>query len=328
MNLENYMKNILIINGIIRTESPLSIKMPVAEGSRENEFENFPVMTRGIDSDGNRLQTGFLPATTLRGFFRRAIVLRSMKQAADAGKPYRLPQIYTEMIGQDAESEKQSDEIDLQALKAARESSPVLDLFGSGLGIKSRLKVGHFVPSINVLPEVFTGVRKDLDDTEDALNLMDKNDMQDFLGRSQSNNQRAAAAALVKNLERKIRADMKKGSVSPDDQKALDVARVSLDKFKEAMGEMQVSTRTIVQHFALPAAIDLHGRIVIDKANEKDIEMIDYALSELSKAPILGAHSARGCGEISGKFDFFGASGEQIKTITIGGFSAPSVTNF
>jgi hypothetical protein len=322
------MKDIIRIEAVIRTESPLSIKMPVAEGSRENHFESFPVMTRGIDADGNKLQTGFLPATTLRGFLRRAIVLRSMKKASDEGKPYRLPQIYTEMIGQDADSEKQSDDIDLQALKAARESSPVLDLFGSGLGIKSRLKVGHFVPSVNVLPEVFTGVRKDLDDTEDALDLMDKGDMQSFLGRSQNNNQRAAAAAVVKQLEGKIRRDGKKNEVSVDDEKALAVAKVNLEKFKEGMGDMQVSTRTIVQHFALPAHVDLHGRIIIDKANEKDLEMILYSLSELSKTPILGAHSARGCGEISGKFDFYDGSGKQLKTVTIGGFSEAKVTNF
>ena len=322
------MTDIVVIRGIIRTESPLSIRMPQAEGSRENEFENFPVMTRGIDTDGNKLQTGFLPATTLRGFLRRAIVLRNMKQAADAGKPYRLPQIYTEMIGQDAESEKQSDEIDLQALKAAREASPVLDLFGSGLGIKSRLKVGHFVPVINVLPEVFTGVRKDLDDTEDALDLMDKSDMQSFLGRSQSNNQRAASAAVVKQLEGKIRRDSKKGDASADDVQALEVARANLEKFKEGMGDMQVSTRTIVQHFALPAGIELHGRIVIDKANDKDLEMIECGISELSKAPILGAHSARGCGEISGKFDFFDSAGRQMKSVAIGGFSEAKITNF
>ncbi|CAM8653564.1 hypothetical protein MCEMSE6_02509 [Oxalobacteraceae bacterium] len=322
------MKDIIRIEAVIRTESPLSIKMPVAEGSRENHFENFPIMTRGIDADGNKLQTGFLPATTLRGFLRRAIVLRSMKKASDDGKPYRLPQIYTEMIGQDADSEKQSDDIDLQALKAARESSPVLDLFGSGLGIKSRLKVGHFVPSVNVLPEVFTGVRKDLDDTEDALDLMDNGDMQSFLGRSQNNNQRAAAASVVKQLEGKIRRDSKKNEVSEDDENALEVAKANLEKFKTGMGDMQVSTRTIVQHFALPSHVDLHGRIIIDKANEKDLEMIVYSLSELSKAPILGAHSARGCGEISGKFDFYDGSGKQLKTVTIGGFSEAKVTNF
>ena len=199
------MGNVVIIKAKIRTEAPLSIKMPVAEGARENEFENFPVMTRGVDAEGRPLRTGFLPATTLRGHLRRSITIRSMQKAANEGKPYKLPQVYTEMIGQDAASEQQSDEIDLLALKAAREASPILDLFGSGLGIKSRLKVSHFVPEMNVLPEVFTGVRKDLDDTEDALDLVDENEKLAFLGRSESNNRRANALSLQKQLERKVK---------------------------------------------------------------------------------------------------------------------------
>lgn len=300
--------------------------MPVAEGARENRFGNFPVMTRGVDLDGNPLQTGFLPATTLRGFLRRAVTLRNMRKAADAGKPYKLPQIYAEMVGQDAASEQQSDEIDLVALKAAREASPILDLFGSGLGIKSRLKVGHFVPEINVLPEVFTGVRKDLDDTEEALDLMDKADMQSFLGRSESNNRRAAALALQKQIERKVKQAERKGGASPEDVKALEVAQAEVERFKEDMGDMQVSTRTIVQHFALPAGLQLTGRIVIDKATNTDLELIEYGLGELSLSPVLGAHSARGCGEISGVFDFFDSSGRQSKSIVIGGYGPAKVT--
>lgn len=320
------MNSKVIINAKITTVAPLSIKMPVAEGARENRFGNFPVMTRGVDLDGNPLQTGFLPATTLRGFLRRAVTLRNMRKAADAGKPYKLPQIYAEMVGQDAASEQQSDEIDLVALKAAREASPILDLFGSGLGIKSRLKVGHFVPEINVLPEVFTGVRKDLDDTEEALDLMDKADMQSFLGRSESNNRRAAALALQKQIERKVKQAERKGGASPEDVKALEVAQAEVERFKEDMGDMQVSTRTIVQHFALPAGLQLAGRIVIDKATDTDLELIEYGLGELSLSPVLGAHSARGCGEISGVFDFFDSSGRQSKSIVIGGYGPAKVT--
>ena len=318
----------VIIKVVLKTEAPISIKMPVAEGARENDFENFPVMTRGVDADGNALKTGFLPATTLRGFLRRAVTLRNMRDAAKAGTPYRLPQIYAEMIGQDAESEKQSDQIDLALLKKQREASPILDLFGSGLGIKSRLKVSHFVPSVNVLPEVFTGVRKDLDDTEDALDLMNQDDLQGFLGRTESNNRRSAAAAVVKQLEGKIRRDERKGGASEEDKKALQVAQQEVEKFKDAMGEMQVSTRTIVQHYALPAGIDLHGRIVIEKATDRDLELIEFGLKELSLAPVLGAHSARGCGEISGRFEFADADGKQFKNIEIGGYAAARITVF
>ena len=99
-----------IINATIHTVGPLSIAMPVAEGGTANDYKNFPVMTRGVDEDGNKKLTGYLPATTLRGFLRRAVVLREMKRAASAGTPYSLQRAYAELIGQDAESEKAEEE--------------------------------------------------------------------------------------------------------------------------------------------------------------------------------------------------------------------------
>ena len=160
----------IVIHGTITTVGPLSIRTPVAEGSQANRFDNFPVMTRGLDADGQVLQTGYLPATTLRGFMRRAIVTDAMAAAAAEGQHYTLQRAYAELIGQDADSEK-SQGVDLLALRKVRDENPVLDLFGSGLGIKSRLLVSHFLPTVNLLPEVFTGVRKDLDDTDGVVDM-------------------------------------------------------------------------------------------------------------------------------------------------------------
>ncbi len=317
----------IVIRATITTVSPVSISMPVAEGGRENAFGNFPVMTRGVDEGGNKLQTGYLPATTLRGFLRRAVTLRSMRAAAKAGKPYRLSQVYSEMIGQDAESEKQAGDIDLLALREAREESPVLDLFGSGLGIKSRLKVSHFLPTTNVLPEAITGVRKDLDDTEAALDLMDPSDMNRFLSRSGSNTKRAAAAALVKQIETQVRRMEKKGEAVPaDTAKALTVARAELEKFKDEMGDMKNSTRTILTHYVLPAGLVLSGKIIVDNARDRDMELLDHALNELSLQPVLGAQSARGCGEIAGTLQFFDGDGKLLKNVAIGDFKPARVT--
>ena len=202
-------------------------------------------------------------------------------------------------------------------------------MFGSGLGIKSRLKVSHFVPQVNVLPDVFTGVRKDLDDTEEALNLMEKSDMNTFLGRSASNTKRAAAVALVKQLESQIKRATKKGDAVPEDiAKALSVAKAELEKFKGEMGEMQNSTRTIVQHYALPSGIELSGRIVIENFQDRDVELIEHALDELSRTPVLGAHSARGCGEIEGVFQFHDTEGRLLKTVAIGNYQPARVSNF
>ena len=44
----------ILIKANIRTEAPLSIAMPVAQGSRENQYENFPILARGLDEEGDK----------------------------------------------------------------------------------------------------------------------------------------------------------------------------------------------------------------------------------------------------------------------------------
>lgn len=317
----------LLIKASLKTEGPLSIALPVAEGGRENAYGQFPIMTRGIDEDGNKLATGYLPATTVRGYLRRAAVLPDMEAAAEAGEHYRLPQAYAELIGQDANSEKAAGDIDLLALKEAREKSPVLDLFGSGLGIKSRLLVSHFLPSMNVLPEAFTGVRKDLDDNEKAFDLVAGSDKEEFLDRSQSNTKRANAAKLAQTLKRKLNTAKKNGEDTAEIVKEMDAAEALVEKYKASMGDMQNSSRTIVQHYALPAGLELSGKLVIQNHKERDIELLMRGIDALSRLPILGAHSARGCGEVSGTFDFY-EDGVLIRRVVVGDYSAAKITDF
>lgn len=312
----------IIINGIIRTKGLLSISMP-----DQSEYDGFPVMSRGIDEDGKPRKTGYLPATTLRGFLRRAIVLRDMKTAAAAATPYSLPRAYSELIGQDANSEKQAGDIDLLEIKKTRDSSPVLDLFGSGLGIASRLRVGHFVPEVNVLPEEYSGVRKDLGDTDGVIELLSESDAKSYYSREASNSARAQAETVLTKLQREQRAAIRKNEDTTDLDRQLKEAQKLVDKYKSDMGEMQVSSRTLVSYTALPADIALHGRIVIVNAKDRDLEMIEYGLDCLSRSPVLGAQSARGCGEIDGSFDVI-RDGSIEKRITIGGYSAAQIDVF
>lgn len=317
----------IVINATIKTEGPLSIVMPVAEGTQKNAYGNFPIMTRGIDDDGNKQLTGYLPATTLRGFLRRAIVVKDMQAASEAGKPYKLPQAYSELIGQDAASEQQAGDIDLLAIKTARENSPVLDLFGSGLGIKSRLRVSHFLPSHNVLPDVITGTRKDLDDNEMAFSLLDDADKSEFFERSESNTKRARAASLLKGLERTQRGLKRKGEPTEEIDKEIEAAQKLVDKYLIEMGDMKNSSRTILEHPVLAAGLTLSGRLVIENDRERDIGLLETALNSLSLFPVLGGQSARGCGEISGTFEFT-RDGIVIKKVSIGGYQPAKIDDF
>ena len=316
----------IVINATLTTVGPLSITLPVGEGQIGNKYNNFPIFTRGLDEDGNRLHTGYLPATTLRGFLRRAIVTQQMTLAAEAGSPYTLQKAYADLIGQDAASESKED-LDLLKLRKTRDENPVLDLFGSGLGIKSRLLVSHFLPSHNVLPEIITGVRKDLEDTDGVLDLLTETDRNAYLGRSDANSKRAAASTVVKGLEAKIRKAKKAGEDLTELNAALVEAQAIADRYTAEMGEMTNSSRTLTSHFALPAGIDLSGKLVIENARERDLPMIEQALDALSRRPILGAQIARGCGEIAGVFNVM-ADGVLLKKITIGGWQPAIVTDF
>ena len=318
--------NDIVINGTLSTVGPLSIRLPVAEGSIANRFQNFPVMTRGITPEGQPLATGYLPATTLRGFLRRAVVTALMAKAAEDGKHYTLQRAYAELIGQDAESEK-SEGVDLIKQRQLRESNPVLDLFGSGLGMKSRLLVSHFMPAVNVLPEVATGVRKDLEDTEGVIDLLVEADKEMYFGRNDANSRRAAAAAVVKQIESKLKKAKKEKADTAELDSALAAAKVTVERYETQMGDMTNSSRTLVSYYALPAGLDLTGRLIIQNVRDRDLEMIELALNALSLRPMLGAQVARGCGELKGTFDVTRA-GVLLKKVAIGSWEPAVVTVF
>ena len=320
----------VVIEGIITTVGPLSIKMPDADKmpAADVEHDGFPMMSRGVDEDGAPRKTGYLPATTLRGFLRRAVVTRDMRKAKEAGEPYSLQRAYAELIGQDAESEKQAGEIDLLAIKRARDGSPVIDLFGSGLSVASRLRVGHFVPRANVEPDHYPGVRKDLGDTEGVVALLGEADAERYHGRAEANNRRVEAEKVVKTIRDKIRKAERKNESVEALRKELEEAEKVLERHEKEMGDMRNSSRTLAAGYtALPADLDLHGRIVILNAKDRDMEMIEHGLDCLSRSPVLGAQSARGCGEISGIFKVL-IDGEEKKRIAIGGYTPSKVDVF
>tara|TARA_B110000908_G_C10242693_1_gene446962 strand:+ start:1474 stop:2454 length:981 start_codon:yes stop_codon:yes gene_type:complete len=312
--------SIAIIHATITTVGPLSISMPTPEGVRKMPYDGFPVMGRGVNSEGEVQETGYLPASTVRGAMRRGAVVPQMRTAAQAGKPFSLSQVYDRMIGQSAESEKQSDGIDLIAIKQARDDDPIIDLFGSGLGYKSRIRVGHFLPEVNILPSPFSGVKKDLDTTEGTVGLLSDGDREVFLARSIANSKRAKEAQLVLGLTRKIQTAKKKGEDTAELEKALGVAEKELAKYEDAMGDMKVTSRNLFSYYALPAGLELKSRIVIEHYRPRDIELLHEAMNSISMFPFLGAQSARGCGEIKGKLEIK-VDDKLVEIIEFGDFS-------
>lgn len=310
--------NKIIIDATLTTIQPVSIRLHGQEGH--------PKMTRGVDSEGHPKKTAYIPASTFRGKLRRLAVQPLMETAKSAGKPWTLYQVYETMLGQDAGSET-SEEIDLIALKKRRAENHIVDLFGAGLGVKSRLSVGHFLPEVHVEPEAFAGVRKDLDSDLDVLDLMDENEVNIFVGRSTNNSKRAEADALVKKNSALIRKAEKAGQDATELKAALALAEAQRNVFLDAMGEMKNSTKTLTSYEAMPVGIELKSRIVIEKATAKDLATLTGALDLFSRSPVLGGQTARGCGEVSGNFQISDQDGVILGVVSIGGF-APSTVNW
>ncbi len=314
-------KQNIIIDAVITTQGPLSIAMPVIQGGRANDYNNFPLMARGQDEEGKLMQTAFLPASTVRGFLRRACGLAAMEKRGVGNTT--LQQAYSDILGQSADAKA---EVDLVQLSKIRDADPILDLFGSW-SIKSRLLVSNFLPKANVLPQAITGVRKDLEDTAGVLDFLNESDQLAYHSRSDINSQRSAADAVVKGVKREMNKAKKDGKPLADLEAALLIAEGKATALKSEMGEMANSSRTVTDFYALPADIDLHGRMVIEQAKERDLGLILQALDALSARPILGAQVARGCGEITGRFTVK-VGGKIVKTVAIGGWAPSSVEDF
>jgi hypothetical protein len=58
----------------------------------------------------------------------------------------------------------------------------------------------------------------------------------------------------------------------------------------------------------------------------RDLTMLAGAFEAISLRPQLGAHAARGFGEIEGRAEFAMQSGEMLLVATFGGFGAATVS--
>ena len=187
--------------------------------------------------------------------------------------------------------------------------------------------MGHFVPVVDVQPESFAGVRKDLDSDLDVLDLMADDEVNKFVGRNTINSDRADTEALVKKLATQVRKAEKAGQDAAEPKAALALAEARRDALVAAMGEMKNSTKTLTSYEAMPAGIELKSRIIIDKASAKDMTTLLGALDLFSRTPVLGGQTARGCGEVSGSFQMSDQDGTLLGVASVGGF-APSKVNW
>jgi hypothetical protein len=288
--------------------------------------EGLPMMTRGVDGEGRHLKTVFLPAAGLRGRIRHEVAMSVLEREGKV----KLARAYMLALGQSTEG-REGDEGDVQyriaEQLALREKDPVVDLFGTWK-ISSRLQVSHLMPAANVQPDRFSYIRRDLDSNEAMFALFDSAEQDAFYDRQQAMSQASKAGDMIKAATAAL-MKAKKAKASVDDIEKLETKIAELKALQAAhkgdVGGDGNNSKHLLEVEAIPAGVDLLGTLIVQRARARDLEMLVESFDRISRRPIIGAHTARGCGQVAGKATFSSDDGEVLVVVEFGGFRKAKV---
>lgn len=283
-------------------------------------IDGLPLMTRGVDAEGRHLKTVFLPAAGLRGRIRHEVAMSVLERQGKV----KLAQAYMLALGQSTDG-RIEDEGDVQYKIAEqlkiRESDPVLDLFGTWK-IASRLQVSHLMPAVNVQPDRFSFIRRDLDSNEAIMNLLGDDEQSVFYERQNLLSKASKAGEMIKVATSTLmKAKKVKDSELVNELEAKIAEMKALAKqHKDDVGGDGNNSKHLLEVETIPAGIDLLGTIVVKNAKPRDLGMLIEALNRISLRPVVGAHVARGCGEVRGTATFSNRDGEVLCVTHFGGY--------
>jgi len=303
-------------NRIIGTVS-LATVQPIA--FTHHGIEGQPLMTRGDDAEGRPLRTVFLPASQLRGRIRHEAAMAALHSK---GAPVKLEEAYLAALGQDLRPEEDRAEelVRLREQQVLREAQPLLDLFGTWK-VASRLKVGHLLPDVNVAPDSFSIIRRDLDSNEELMNLLPDEEQDRFYARQDSQSMASKVDGMIKVAERELRAAKKAKNEALTAELTQKLEELKTAKQSHKGDDESSNSKHLLSVEAIPAGVNLSGRWVIERARPRDLDVIVAAFDGLSRRPVMGAATARGCGEVSGAVVFSDSEGEVLLRIKFGQYT-------
>jgi hypothetical protein len=279
--------------------------------------EGLPLLARGIDKEGRPLRTVFMPAAQLRGRIRHEVALAELRAKPSKAK---LEDAYLLALGQDLKrTEDQSEEaVRLAEQQAFRNGNPLLDLFGTWK-VSSRLYVSHLLPSVNVQPDVVSHIRRDLDSNETLMNALGTEEQDRFYQRQQNQGLASKTEDLIKQASRQLSMARK----AKDDAKVKEftdkIEALKNTKKTQKGDDASDNSKHLVSLQIIPAGIELHGKLVVQRPRAYDVSALANAFDGISRNPYMGAQRARGCGEIRGNVTFSTDSGEVLVVAKFGG---------
>jgi CRISPR type IV-associated protein Csf2 len=282
-----------------------------------HSIDGLPLMTRGVDGNGQHQKSVFLPASQLRGRIRHEAAAAMLSRAGKV----KLEAAYMAALGQDLDPEEDAEpeQIRLGELQKLRDADPLVDLFGTWK-IASRLMVSHLLPEVNVSPETFSVIRRDLDANADIMGLLGDEEQDAMYSRQDRQSSASKVETQIKLAKREIAAARRAKEM--DKVAELEVKIAELNELKKATkgADASENTKHLVQIEAIPAGVALLGTLVVQRARSRDVGILVEALERFSARPVLGAQLARGFGEVAGNVTLASDSGEVLVTVEFGGY--------
>lgn len=298
-----------VLTGGFFTEQPIATCSKDLNDREGGSGKPIPV-PHTTTAAGRRL---YFPATGIRGKLRRCArdVVRDLV-IAKTGKttPFTLDEHYMLTLGGvkgDAASEKAS-----VAHEAYwREKNPLLSIFGAGdagmLGfVTGHLSVGNAICKDDVEETVFSGARTD-EFYRDRVQVsyLSPEDITSLVMRAEGNRDSSSLKKDLKAAEAALKKAKRQGDAEAEAVAQADVQRLEaeIDAVKSESGTGAVSVGMPLAGWkAIPQGQHLDQSMFLQRSNPVELGLLVAALDRFSLAPVLGAHSANGCGLVSGEW--------------------------
>jgi CRISPR/Cas system CSM-associated protein Csm3 (group 7 of RAMP superfamily) len=300
----------ILLDGTITATSPIAIILPASEDGRTEAGAPRKRLLR----DGVLVETVFVPPSSLRGRLRHLLTreVMRMQRAKDPAKAFTPEDYIDTALGgvKDRKKEGEDDrEVQLAAIRALRERNPIVSMFGSMVAkVAGRLVVGDMTPTQPIVP-VSTGrsVRANPFVRDPAiLEVLDPEKFKEFSVRNAKRTEANRIEDRSKERERDMRQLKRRGATSEEiEEVSAEVERLKKDAkaaFDAAGGAVNLQ-QLLNGYDVIPEGATMSNRIRLVDGTDTEAAMLLLALDLLARRPLIGGHTAHGCGEIAGSWD-------------------------
>lgn len=296
----------LLLDGTLTAVSPIAIILPGSEDKRTPAGAPRKRMLR----DGLMVETVYVPPSSLRGRLRHLLTTELMRMQNAADQRRFTPEDYIDTaLGGVKDRKAAGDEerrVDLKAIREIREHNPVVSLFGSMVGqISGRLMVGDMTP-MEPVAAANTGrsVRAHPFVRNPAvIELLDPTHFDAFI---RTNDERLAAnraddkaGHLKRRLGGRKRAGAETAEIALIEAEMKEFERQAEEGFEKAGGAVNIQ-QPLNGYDVIPEGTVMTNRIRLIEGSEVEMALTLLALDLLARRPLIGGHTAHGCGEIAG----------------------------